>query len=72
MSVGVTFEVDFSIEASGEPEAILRVSPKIHELEAKLGELGYDFRMVNVRGRRPGTARRMTEFHKEQKKERGA
>jgi hypothetical protein len=61
-TVGVSFWVDFEVEdVSGEPEAILRAGPKIHELEEKLNRLGYTFKLDQVRVRRPTTARKASE-----------
>lgn len=61
MTVGVMFVVEFETTASGEPEAILKLGPAIHELEEKLNRMGYNFRLDQVRVRRPQTAKKAQE-----------
>lgn len=56
LTVAVFFSIEFEVEASGEPEAVLAVAPQVQALEKFLNDEGYTFTMETVRVRRPRTA----------------
>jgi hypothetical protein len=72
MTVAVNFWVEFDVEEEGEPEAILKMAPQIHELQEKLAKLGYISQIEKVRVRRPRTAEKAQVRESEKRKNGGA
>jgi hypothetical protein len=53
MTVAVYLIIELEVEARGEADAIYVAAPQVHELEAKLNQLGYNVEMKRVSARRP-------------------